>query len=220
MEVSIQELSQAELPEMATVHLAAFPEGLLTRLGGDVVSRYYNWQLSGVNEAVAVAARSGGQMLGFALGGIFKDSLNGFFRANRTLIAAALLRRPWLLFDPLLWSRWRLLSTSLRRSRRRNSTRVEVIPTPDVQPAARKPPRYVILSIGTHPRHRRKGVAAQLLTYHENRARELGHERIWLSVRRSNDGAISFYQSQGWAPFPQASTQTTTKMTKVLTTAQ
>lgn len=54
-------------------------------------------------------------------------------------------------------------------------------------------------NVAVFPNHRRKGVAAALLTELENNGRALGGEFISLEVRPSNTGAISLYKSLGYA---------------------
>jgi len=53
---------------------------------------------------------------------------------------------------------------------------------------------FEILSIATHPRHRRKGVARALI--HEFCTAHRGD--VFLEVRESNHGAIAFYESMGF----------------------
>jgi ribosomal protein S18 acetylase RimI-like enzyme len=53
---------------------------------------------------------------------------------------------------------------------------------------------FEILSLATHPGHRRKGVARALL--HEFCANHKGD--VFLEVRESNHGAIAFYHSLGF----------------------
>lgn len=214
MTYSIREVAANDLPAVARVHIAAFPGSLLTRLGSEIVSRYYAWQLSDANDAAAVVADEESELLGFAVGGMFRDSLNGFYRANLPLIKSAVLRRPWLVLDPLLWSRWNLLRTSLRRSSQRKAAQAAAA----VAGAATTPRRrrYVILSVATHPAHRRRGVAGKLISFHEARANDLGIEQLWLSVNPQNEAAQAFYRSRGWTVHAESSSNSTTKMTKLL----
>ena len=53
---------------------------------------------------------------------------------------------------------------------------------------------FEILSLATHPRHRRKGVARALV--HEFCSAHKGD--VFLEVRESNAGAIAFYESMGF----------------------
>ncbi|MBP1587238.1 MAG: GNAT family N-acetyltransferase [Clostridia bacterium] len=56
-----------------------------------------------------------------------------------------------------------------------------------------------LMRICTQPRFRRKGVAAGLLDDLIADARASGCDRIFLEVRKSNRGAISLYESRGFA---------------------
>jgi len=53
---------------------------------------------------------------------------------------------------------------------------------------------FEILSLATHPKHRRKGVARALV--HEFCSRNRGD--VFLEVRESNHGAIAFYEALGF----------------------
>jgi ribosomal protein S18 acetylase RimI-like enzyme len=53
---------------------------------------------------------------------------------------------------------------------------------------------FEFLSLATHPRHQRKGVARALV--HEFCAAHRGN--VFLEVRESNHGAIKFYESMGF----------------------
>ena len=54
---------------------------------------------------------------------------------------------------------------------------------------------FEILSLATHPQHRRKGIARALV--HEFCSGHKGD--VFLEVRESNHGAIAFYESMGFA---------------------
>jgi ribosomal protein S18 acetylase RimI-like enzyme len=49
-----------------------------------------------------------------------------------------------------------------------------------------------------HPDHRRLGVAAQLVAEGQRRAQHLGAPRLDAMVHRDNDGAIAFWEAQGF----------------------
>jgi ribosomal protein S18 acetylase RimI-like enzyme len=49
-----------------------------------------------------------------------------------------------------------------------------------------------------HPDHRRLGVAGLLLSEGQRRAQQLGAPRLDAMVHRDNDGAIAFWEAQGF----------------------
>jgi len=189
------ELARSDLGEVTRVHAEAFPEAFLTRIGPEVVERYYDWQLSDANEASAVGVHHGDALLGFAVGGFFRDSISGFFRANRGLILTTLLRKPWLALDKAFWSRLAITAESLRRTSAKKPQ-----PHTPTRPLERssKRRRYTVLSIAVDPAHQSKGIGSLLLADQEARAKALGLSEIGLSVQVANEGAVAFYLKQGW----------------------
>ncbi len=55
-----------------------------------------------------------------------------------------------------------------------------------------------IMNVAVHPAHRRKGIAAALLTELQRRLRENAVHSLTLEVRASNDAAISLYSRLGY----------------------
>lgn len=206
-------MASADLPAVAEVHVAAFEGSLLSKLGAPIVQRYYAWQVSDQNTAWAVVAVDGGEIVGFALGGEFSDSLHGFFYRNRLAILLAVLRRPRLLLDPLLWQRWSLMRRVLNRARRRSRSKRAALSLPaagDAVPVtatsarqARRRSRDVgkpfnILAIATHPERRGRGLGKYLMDAQERAALAWGKSRMVLTVNPGNDAAVAFYRSCGW----------------------
>lgn len=191
-------LEDADLPAVAAVHIASFPGSLLTNLGPTVVARYYQWQLSPHNDAHSTALFEGGELVGFAIGGRFHDSVNGFYLANRRLIAAAVMRHPRILLSGLFWDRWSMLSNSFKRARRRRRRAGQPPRPKDVERELMKRTEYTVLSVATHPDHRRKGVGRRLLAEQEAIARQLGFKAMRLSVHADNRDAVAFYLADGW----------------------
>lgn len=207
-----RQLSRGDLGAVTRVHVAAFPEAILTRIGPDVVERYYDWQLSEANDARAIGVYEHDDLVGFAVGGFFRDSLTGFVRANRGLILRSVLKKPWLALDKTFWSRLAMTTDALKRARAKPHV------TPGAsgrQPEKRKRRRYSVLSIAVDPAHRRKGIGAVLLRAQEERARGLGLPEIGLSVQLDNEAAVRFYLNQGWSKFHPRGAWTG-KMTKTL----
>ena len=55
--------------------------------------------------------------------------------------------------------------------------------------------RIRVLSIGVHPRHRRRGIGRDLMTTTELEARRLRADEVRLEVNTNNAGAIAFYRT-------------------------
>ncbi|MBA2311900.1 MAG: GNAT family N-acetyltransferase [Actinobacteria bacterium] len=171
---------------MADIHLRAFPYSALSKLGHEAVRRYYEWQLLGPHDVIAVGAFSSAALLGFCFGGVFRGATSGFVRANRGFLARRLVRQPWLLTDPLLRDRMRIGARSLRRSERAGGSGEAVSDT------------FGILSVAVDPRHHRSGVGTIIMGEMEQHARTRKAVRMHLSVEPKNSPAIRFYERLGW----------------------
>jgi len=55
-----------------------------------------------------------------------------------------------------------------------------------------------MLTIGIHPEHRRKGIAAKMLEAVNRAAAERGVASLFLEVAEDNPGAIAFYEQAGY----------------------
>jgi ribosomal protein S18 acetylase RimI-like enzyme len=60
------------------------------------------------------------------------------------------------------------------------------------------PNAYYIKAMAVDPAHRRKGIAAQLMTHADELARQAGCTQMVLDVRTMNEGAIAFYEACGY----------------------
>ena len=184
--IALRPLGRGDLPTVANIHLRAFPHSALSKLGHETVRRYYEWQLLGPHEVVAIGASSGEVLLGFSLGGVFRGATSGFVRSNRGFLARCLLQRPWLLADPLFRNRARTGARSLRRSDRGDTS------------AGAETDAFGILSIAVDPRHHRSGIGTLIMGEMEQRARTRKATRMHLSVEPKNSSAICFYERMGW----------------------
>ncbi|HKZ63435.1 MAG TPA: N-acetyltransferase [Thermoplasmata archaeon] len=61
-----------------------------------------------------------------------------------------------------------------------------------------EPRRMRVISVGVHPRHRRRGVGRDLMAAAEDVARRLRADEVRLEVNTSNAGAIAFYRELGY----------------------
>lgn len=189
-------LNTSDLESVTSVHLVAFPDSALTKLGHEAVRRYYEWQIIGPHDGVNVGAFIDGELAGFCFGGIRRGALGGFLERNRALLIRRVLTRPWLLANPLFRQRARFgvqrLFGRLRPAKTTLKTTVRVTNTQTL------PRTFGILSIAVDPRFQGQGAAQLLMEYSENEARNRGFTRMHLTVHPSNTRAVRFYEKMGW----------------------
>jgi ribosomal protein S18 acetylase RimI-like enzyme len=179
---------------MAAVHAAAFPKSALSQLGKPVVTRYYQWQLTGPHQVSAVGAWDQHQLLGFYVGGTFRGALEGFLRMNRSVLALAVLRRPWLIVTNSLF-RERLLLASKILTKKLRRKRTPTKPKTTIQ----RDLAFGILAIAVDPAFQGRGVGQGLMTDAEQTARERKFPKMTLTVDVDNHQAIRFYERIGWS---------------------
>ncbi len=147
--VQIRGLTRDDLTRVAEVHVQAFRDSAITKLGKEAARRYYEWQLTGPHDCQAIGAFIDGALAGFCFGGVFRGAMSGFLRANRLFLIGRVLVHPYLLADPLFRSRLFDGLHVLRRFRRSQApTRQTRKKTPDA-----------FLSMAVDPRWQRRGKA-------------------------------------------------------------
>lgn len=186
----IRRLAESDLPQVARIHTAAFPESALTRLGVEAVRRYYAWQMEGPHEIIALGCTSDGELAGFCFAGVFRGAMSGFLRKNKVYLAGRVLTHPWLALNPLIRERARLSLRLLRRGRARQAA------SPAPVQASRE--TFGVLAIAVHPSRQGKGLGSLMMGVVEAHARNLGYSQINLSVNGANQQAIQFYEGSGW----------------------
>lgn len=184
--VRVRALDAGDLARVGEVHLAAFPESALTRLGGDAPRRYYDWLLAGPHDAFPRGAFAEGRLVGFCFGGVYRGALTGFVRRDAAYLALRALLRPGLLLGGAFRRAAALGARLLVRAPRR---------TP---PPGGWAPSFGILSIAVHPEARGTGAARALMDDAEAEARRRGFALMHLSVRPENVRAVRFYEKCGW----------------------
>lgn len=190
--IVLRRLGAGDLSEVARVHRAAFPGSALTRLGDEAVRQYYVWLLNDSEEMYAIGAEADGKMVGFLFGGIAHwNNMSRFLNQNRGLLVSGLLRRPWLIADPMFRKR-------IGRGVRALARRPEAIParTPVGQNGRKRP--FDAVSCAVLPSTQGKGVGRRLMLEAERIARENGFHVMtgWLEV--DNAQALHAWESIGW----------------------
>jgi ribosomal protein S18 acetylase RimI-like enzyme len=186
----ISPLQPADLGAVAQVHRAAFPDAALTRLGDEAVRRYYEWQLTGPHDSVAVGATNqAGQLVGFCFAGQFRGAFAGFVRNNRRFLAGQVARRPWILLNRNV------------RARALQSGRTASGPVTEGE-LSNEQGSFGVLAIAVSPAAQGSGAGSLLMRHIERAASEQGFSQLHLTVDPENAGAVKFYESLGWRSQP------------------
>lgn len=187
---NVRPLHLTDLRRVAQLHLAAFPKSVLAALGQGVLLKYYEWQLCGPHDALALGVEHEGELVGFCVAGVFQGALTGFLQANQFLLIRSVLRRPWLALKP--------------RNRRRVFSAVRIVFPAIARFSAPCLPRWLpprsfgVLALAIDPKHRRSGYGRLLIEECEVVAMERGFSRLQLTVDPGNQTAIEFYTRLGW----------------------
>lgn len=196
----ITDLGCEHLSQVSRLHHAAFPKSALTHLGQEAVRRYYEWQLTGPHDCLAIGAfDEQRRLLGFCFGGVFRGALSGFVQKNRRFLAFQVLRRPWLIFTNSIFRD--RLRVGLRVAKKRSTQ-----PAVSSDRGVNRP--FGILSIAVDPVAQGKGVGQLLMQYSENYARQNGFKSMQLTVAVDNIQAIRFYEKSGWVKKSDSATWT------------
>lgn len=190
--IEIRPVQVANLGDVAAVHMRAFPDSALTRLGSEAVRRYYEWMLLGPYDQAALAAWINGKIVGFLFGGCYRGSMEGFMKKNALFLALNTLRKPWLVTNAIFRERIRF---GFENFHKKTSTCASGVAA---QPSAGKKPRFGVLAIAVDPAAQGMGIGQTLMAAAEEVARVRGFARLTLTVHVDNTQAIRFYEKQGW----------------------
>lgn len=188
-DIQIRGLTTEDLQAVSTIHCKAFPESALTNAGVEVTQRYYQWQLLGPHDVVALAAIRGTELLGFCFGGVFRGAMSGFLHKNRVFLTIRILTHPWLVLNPLFRERIGLVMRILQPRKARTVSGSE---------SAADHKSFAILSIAVDPKQQGLGIGKLLMTKVETIARQQGFQQMRLTVHPTNHQAVEFYQRLGW----------------------
>jgi ribosomal protein S18 acetylase RimI-like enzyme len=189
-EVCVRGLLLEDLREVTLVHLAAFPDSALTKLGAESVRRYYEWQLLGPHDAVALGVFVNRRLFGFCFGGVFRGSTSGFLNSNWAYLLWRVLTHPWLATNPEFRKRAGVGARLLQRTKPPG--------LPASQKLASTDRSFGILSIAVHPQSQGLGLGRVLMKESETAARQRGFDQMDLTVHPNNHQAIQFYKILGW----------------------
>lgn len=191
--ISTRNLETYNLPAVAELHAAAFPDSALTMLGAECLRRYYEWQLVGPHDVLALGAFVDTELCGFCFGGTFRGATAGFLNRNRAYLSWRVLTHPWLATNPLFRDRLASGTRILKRIALQRSPKPKA-----AQAAFGAVKSFGILSIAVHPERQGLGLGRLLMKESEDAARRHGFNEMDLTVQTDNHQAIRFYESLDW----------------------
>lgn len=203
----VRDVQVDDLDVVARMHVDAFPDSVLGRLGVEAVRRNYQWQLEGPHDLTALIAEQGDRAVGFLFGGVFRGSTIGFIKREKWFLVRRIVTHPQILARGVGWNR---LLLGFRLLVRRAAP-----PQPEV-PAAVPERSFGVLAIAVDPSAQGIGVGGRLMAEALDRAVAGGFERMHLSVHPGNVGALEFYRSLGWRELNEPDGRWAGRMTRPL----
>lgn len=191
--MAVRLMREADLEAVAQLHISAFPEQLLSRLGSEVVRAYYEWQLRCGATARAFRAAvmdDRNELAGFVIGGRYHGATSGFVRAYAGTLLLALVRNVHLLGDRRVLAKLRAVTRAVARVWLRRAAPSRTGPASE--------PSFGVLALAVAPQQQGSGVAAQLMHDLEGAAIAAGFRTMNLHVNTDNPRAIAFYEKRGW----------------------
>ena len=184
------------LPDIAVCHISCFPKSLATRLGKSYVQKTLEWFLVNPNRFL-FHLEENGKVLGYCGGFIplkpGDGSSSGMLQYAFKQAIRGIVKNPLLLFHPEVTQNYPFLWMNIKR-------KVTGKAKPFKPVSYAKPfKQYVgLVVIGVDPHFRGQGLAQQLMSEFETRAKSFHQQEMVLSVKKDNGRAIKAYSNFGW----------------------
>jgi ribosomal protein S18 acetylase RimI-like enzyme len=189
--IATRRLGSADIPAIARVHRAAFPDSGVSVLGQAVTEHYYRWQVQQSRWPAIIGADASSQLIGFCFMAETFGSMAGFLRARPLPVVAALMARPW-----VAWALRSQIAAAIPDVRSRRHSR-----TATARPVEDRPALWVH-AIAVDPRQQGRGIGQHLMREAELFARDQGYQDMLLAVHTRNTRAIHAYEAVGWVRVP------------------
>lgn len=196
----IKYANESDLVKIAKCHIAAFPNSLSSKMGYTFISNMMRWYLSAPNKFLFFIENET-FVIGYC-GGHLQDGRDGFGAASGmtqfgfSSALKSLLKRPWLLFHSDLVARYKFIYTNILRKLKLKKDK----PLAEVNiNYSTHPLTAGLVVIGVRPNLQQKGLGTLLQQEFERKAKEMGAERLSLSVRVQNERAIKSYLKNGYS---------------------
>lgn len=197
----------SELKRIAICHKKAFGTSLSSKLGLAFICDMLRWYLSGPNKFLFYIANEKG-CIGYCGGHILDGqdkygAASGMSQFGFKSALLGILKKPWLILHPEVISRYRFILTNIKRrlGLKKDKTLAESVPS-----ILDEPLTAGLVVIGVLPNLQQKGLGTLLQQEFERKAKEMGAERLQLSVRTTNTRAIESYIRNGYKIKSESST--------------
>jgi ribosomal protein S18 acetylase RimI-like enzyme len=204
MDFKIRAATVADLPDIATVHRAAFPATFSTALGSKFVQKMLDWYLAYPNTFLLCAENEEGKIVSYITGMIYDGSMktgssSGMAQHAFNQGVISFLCRPWLVFHPETRKKFKFIWRNIKnRVKHGNSKKGAAIPKATIPLAER---RVGLITMGTLPNLKRNGIGAALLTECEHVAVAHGIYSIYATVNINNVAIRKCLEKLRWTPF-------------------
>lgn len=188
-QLTVRQLTSADVTDIARIHCSAFADRGVALLGRRMTERYYAWQLQQCRRPAILGADGPDGLVGFLVVAETFGSMLSFFRSSAVRVLAALLAHPL-----AVWGVRRQIGPVVAahlRSRQRSTS-----PRTATQTHRRRTTWFHALGVIASQQGR--GTGLLLMQAAEAWAYDQGYEEIFLAVRADNHRAIRLYEGLGW----------------------
>jgi ribosomal protein S18 acetylase RimI-like enzyme len=181
-------MTAGRVAAVCDLHMMAAASTPSARLGRRYVLAFMSWFATAGHTIALVAETEPGHVVGYAIGAPV-----GYAAALTLHLAwigtAAVLLRPWMLFDHRIWATVRARIGFVFSRSASNTTG---LPAPTMS----------LVGIAVAPPAAGQGVGVELMKAFEKQARDMCMASLRLSVYPENTGARRLYERCGWRPLP------------------
>ena len=192
----VENSSNQALPDIATCHIACFPQSLSTRLGKKYVQKSLEWFLINPNRFLFHVSFNGkvmGYCGGFVPVKVGDGSSSGMLQHGFKQAVFGLIKNPLLLFHQEVRPYYPFMWLNIKRK-----ITGKAIPISFVDPSKPFEPKVGLVVIGVHPDSRGSGIVQLLMKEFENRTKVFNQHEMVLSVKKNNTRAVKAYMNNGW----------------------
>ena len=190
----------SDLESIAKCRIESFPNSLSSKLGIKYVKKLLTFYFTNNNFLIYLSNEE--ECVGFVTGMVPESDFICSTREAIDLtykdILKGLLKKPWLIFHPIILSNLNLVIELIRN-------KISLSKQDETRMPARTPEELKgsvgLIYIAVSPKHQGKGYSSLLLKAFEDKCYENGLNKMHLSVKPENNKAIQSYLRNGWVIF-------------------